>query len=631
MLELLKNHFGYDTFRPLQEEIVMNVLDGKDSLVIMPTGGGKSLCFQLPALKFAGVTLVISPLIALMKDQVDGLKENGIEAEFINSSLSSDEIRSIRMKLVQGKIKILYVAPERLSTESFRDFLRTLNLNLIAIDEAHCISEWGHDFRPEYRNLKSLRSDFPGVPLIALTATATEKVRADIVQQLALQDAKVFVSSFNRANLSYHVRSKKKAVEQILSLLKNYKGESVIVYCFSRKGTEELASILRAADYKVLPYHAGLDAEKRKDTQEKFIRDEISVIVATIAFGMGIDKPDVRLVVHFDLPKSIESYYQETGRAGRDSLPSDCVLFYSYGDRIKHDFFIEKIEDEVQRSMVTKKIDQVVDYAQLQTCRRAYLLRYFGEELPENKCNACDICLTQSEEFDATAITGKIISTIIRTAGSFGAKYIASILRGQRLKKILERRHDRLPVFGIEKELDMSEIQYVIRLLISKNLLYKSEGEYPVLKVTPQGMAFIKEGQKITLTRPQKLHEEENADVAFVPDSAGSAKRIPAGIKRKAKQGKLAIPDFDQALFEKLRVLRKSIADGKNVPPFMIFGDVALCEMAYYLPQSLNSFSGITGVGAYKLSEYGESFLSVIKQHALEQNLQERLNPKVTR
>ena len=407
-LTLLKSHFGYDHFLPLQEKIITNVLARKDSLALMPTGGGKSLCYQLPALCFDGLTLVVSPLIALMKDQVDGLKANGIAAEFINSTLSPAEIARVQAQAKKGQLKILYLAPERLTLSGFRDFVRTLDVNLIAIDEAHCISEWGHDFRPDYRDLKALRRDFPAIPVIALTATATEKVREDIIVQLGLQRGQTFLSSFNRANLTYLVQPKRTAFSELLELLRRHKNEPAIIYCFSRKDTEGLAADLSANGLKALPYHAGLDNDLRKRTQEKFFRDEVPIIVATIAFGMGIDKPDIRLVVHYDLPKSLEGHYQETGRAGRDGLLSECVLFYSYGDKIKQDHFIDQIEDDVEQQNARQKLAQVVEFCELQTCRRKYLLEYFGEKWEEENCSGCDVCLTPKEEFDATEIAQKI-------------------------------------------------------------------------------------------------------------------------------------------------------------------------------------------------------------------------------
>ena len=449
MLRLLKSHFGYDGFRPLQEEIIANVLSQRDTLVLMPTGSGKSLCYQLPALRLSGLTVVVSPLIALMKDQVDTLKANGIAAEFINSTLSPEEIAHVQAQAIKGQLKILYVAPERLGLSRFRDFLRTLNVSLIAIDEAHCISEWGHDFRPDYRNLKIMRRDFPESPVIALTATATERVRDDIITQLGLQQAQKFLSSFNRPNLTYHIQPKRAAFSMLLALMHRHEDEPTIIYCFSRKDTENLAADLSENGLMALPYHAGLDNPVRQETQEKFIRDEVPIIVATIAFGMGIDKPDIRLVVHYDLPKTLEGYYQETGRAGRDRLPSECVLFYSYGDKMKQDYFIEKIEDDTERENARQKLVQVIEFCELQTCRRKCLLEYFGEKWKEENCGGCDVCLTPKEEFDATEIAQKILSGVIRTGQRFGVNYVVDVLRGGKTERVLDLKHDKLTVFGI--------------------------------------------------------------------------------------------------------------------------------------------------------------------------------------
>ncbi|MFZ2188390.1 MAG: DNA helicase RecQ, partial [Candidatus Moraniibacteriota bacterium] len=549
------------------------------------------------------ITLVISPLIALMKDQVDALRANGIAAEFINSTLELVDINQIEKKARLGELKILYVAPERLALSTFQYFLKSLEISLIAIDEAHCISEWGHDFRPDYRNLAKLRNIFPAVPVMALTATATDKVREDIVRQLEMQEARIFISSFNRPNLSYVVRPKKNAFANLVNLLKKYQERSVIIYCFSRKETENIAADLKHKGFKAAAYHAGLENEKRRKTQEKFVRDEVQIIVATIAFGMGIDKPDVRLIVHYSLPKSIEGYYQETGRAGRDGLPSECVLFYSYGDTMKHNFFLRDIQNEVERAGAQKKLAQVVEYAELRTCRRAYLLGYFSEKQEAEGCGGCDVCLRPKEEVDATIIAQKILSAIVRTGERFGGRYVMSVLRGSRVKKVLELGHDQLSVFGIAKDSSEEETMYFINLLIAKGYAAKSEGEYPTIYLTNLGKKFLNNREKIFLLSPQFEKESE--------------------LEVKKKKGAL---EYDTQLFEQLRAIRKSLAEQKGVPPFIVFSDVALQEMAYYFPQNKESFLQISGVGVMKLSEYGEKFMGVIGGYAKKNNLVEKQN-----
>ncbi len=493
MKTTLKKYFGYEEFRPLQQEIIERVLANKDCLVLMPTGGGKSLCFQLPALIQEGITIVISPLISLMKDQVDALRTNGISADMINSTLSNVEIREVLERAKTGKIKILYLAPERLSVVGFDDFLKTLKISLIAIDEAHCISEWGHDFRPDYRNIKILRKKFPSIPIIALTATATEKVREDIVNQLQLADAQTFVSSFNRQNLSYEVLPKKDSFRSILALLNNYKNESVIIYCFSRKDTEKLVNDLNEQGFKAAAYHAGLDAKKRAANQDRFIRDEINIMVATIAFGMGIDKPDVRLVIHHSLPKSIEGYYQETGRAGRDGLPACCVLLFSYADKFKHDYFIGNMSDEKEKQNSQENLENVLAYGNLNGCRRKFLLNYFNEPYEHINCGNCDGCVVKVP----------------------------------------------LEILKINLRVDKPKTKSI---------------------------------------------------------SNGSS-------------------NYDQNLFEELRKLRTQEAQRLKVPPYIIFGDKALREMTIHLPQTPDKFLEINGVGAKKLSQFGEQFMSVIKDY----------------
>ena len=602
MLNILKTHFGFDQFRPLQEEIIRCVMARRDAFVLMPTGGGKSLCYQLPALMLPGVTLVISPLIALMKDQVDALKANGIPAEFINSTLTRAEIDRIQGEALRGKIKILYAAPERLAMPEFQSFLEKINVSLIAIDESHCISEWGHDFRPDYRNLHLLRTRFPEVPAMALTATATQKVREDIIYQLSLDKAEIFISSFNRPNLSYAVLPKKGSYAQLVGILREGQNESAIIYCFSRKDTEHLAADLCQEGFKARPYHAGLESEARRTNQEKFIRDEAQIIVATIAFGMGIDKPDVRLVIHYHLPKSIEGYYQETGRAGRDGLPSRCILFFSYADTMKQQYFIRQIENEAERNNAYRKLDQMVEYCEIATCRRAHLLAYFGEDYPHEKCDGCDVCFSPREDFDATIISQKIMSAIIRTGQQFGINYIIDVLHGSNNKKIMERDHQNLSVYGIVDDFSKEELRRIISQLVYRKLIVKSGDGFPRLEISRRGQAFLKERQEIRLPELQAIAQSVHASDA-----------VETG--------------YDMNLFEKLRLLRKELADEQGVPPFVVFGDLALRQMASYLPQSEENFAKVSGVGEAKLKQYGKIFTGVIQAYAEENNLKEREVP----
>ena len=612
MKELLKRYFGYETFRPLQEEIIGSVLRGQDTLVIMPTGGGKSLCYQLPALRFDGLTLVVSPLIALMKDQVDALKANGVPAEFVNSTLTYAEIARVQRRAQQGDLRILYLAPERLALPDFKHWLGTLNVSLVAVDEAHCISEWGHDFRPDYRTLDELRRNMPGVPFIALTATATERVRRDIVTQLGLNQPKRYVASFDRPNLRYEVRPKRRAFAQLLSLLRERKDESAIIYCFSRKDTEELADGLRDEGIDALPYHAGMDAATRRRNQERFIRDEVNVIAATIAFGMGIDKPDVRLVVHQELPKSLEAYYQQTGRAGRDGLPSDCVLFYSYGDKIKQDFFIDRIEDHTEKRNAQRKLGQVIEYCQMRTCRRRYLLEYFGDETKaegadaaeSEGCGNCDVCMAEQEDFDATIIAQKILSAVIRTGERFGAGYIAQVLRGSKVERVMRLEHDRLSVYGIVEDYSDADIREVCAILLDRGLLFKNSEEYATLGVSEEGRMFLKNRERLVLSRPKKS-EPERESITASERTRGAT-------------------EYDRALFEKLRALRRRIASDSGVPPYVVFGDATLQQMSHFIPQNLSSLSRISGVGAVKLEQYGDDFLGVMCEHARENGLEDR-------
>lgn len=605
--QTLKTHFGFEAFRPLQEEIIHTVLKQQDALVVMPTGGGKSLCYQLPALMQDGVTLVISPLIALMKDQVDALRANGIASAFLNSSLNREEMTTVQEQSLRGEIKLLYLSPERLSTPGFQTFLTQVSVSLIAIDEAHCISEWGHDFRPDYRQLVSLRKLFPDVALIALTATATERVRQDILRSLAMEHARVFLSSFNRENLFYRVREKLYAFDQLFELISSYQNKSIIIYCFSRKQTDDLAADLRDHGYQALAYHAGLSPQVRKNAQEQFIHDEVQIMVATIAFGMGIDKPDVRLVVHMDLPKTIEGYYQETGRAGRDGMPSECVLFYTYADVRKQEYFLNQIDDDQERALAFTKLRQVIDYGEHSACRRYYLLSYFGEQDVSRTCTACDHCMTEQTLHDATQISQKILSAVLRTQERFGIAYVCDVLRGSRKKRVLENHHDRLSVFGLLKDLPLSELREFFGLLIKSGYLFKASGEYPVVQVSELGRMALKDRTQILLPKSEPVRVAvHRADVEALA--------------------------YEHELFEQLRQMRKQLADEQNVPPFVIFGDKTLQEMAYYLPSTLEAFGTLFGVGEKKRDQYGERFLTQICTFAQLHGLSERerpINPSV--
>ncbi len=594
---LLKEYFGFDHFLPLQEEIVRHVLTGQDTVVLMPTGGGKSLCYQLPALVFDGITLVVSPLIALMKDQVDGLKANGIAAEVINSSLTGDEIGRIKAALMGGEVKLLYVAPERLALEGFRHFLKGLQISCIAVDEAHCISQWGHDFRPDYLNLKTLREDFPSVGFVALTATATERVRKDIVTQLELKAPRIFLSSFNRPNLHYDIRPKDGAFENLVDLLSlpEYKDRSVIVYCYSRKETEVLARDLGRSGFKAEAYHAGLEAQARHDIQDRFIKDETPIITATIAFGMGIDKSDIRLVVHYALPGSVEGYYQETGRAGRDGLPASCVLFYSYADKFKQEYFIEKIEDEDERSRARDKLNKILAFCESSVCRRKFLLEYFGERHDQENCGGCDRCLRSREEFDADDIGRLVMECVQATGERFGGQYVVDVLRGSRNERVCRNGHDCLPLHGSGKAYSDVELREIVKLLIEKEFLAKSDGEYPVVEITGQGRTFLKSTTRLLLP----------------------VLRNTVGKKKKAvvTRSQVSVGTDDEGLFEELRKLRKQLAVARGVPPFVIFADTALRDMVRRLPQDDESFLAVTGVGAQKLKWFGAVFMKRIGEY----------------
>ena len=595
MLELLKTHFGYDAFLPLQEDIVGSVMAGRDTFALMPTGGGKSLCYQLPALALPGLTLVVSPLIALMKDQVDSLVANGIPAEFINSTQTSAELSQVVRRVRAGETKLLYVAPERAIEQRFGDFLATLDVSLVAIDEAHCVSEWGHEFRPAYRELRNLRTSCPDSPVIALTATATRQVRGDVLSQLGLRDPQTFISSFNRPNLNYSIVPRERDLTSLLALLEKYRGESAIIYCGSRKDTEEMALALRERAFIAEPYHAGLAADVRKATQERFIHDRTPIVVATIAFGMGINKPDVRLVVHHDLPKSIESYYQETGRAGRDGLPSECVLYYSYAGKSRQEYFINQIDDEEERERSRQRLERVIALCNLPTCRRKFVLEYLGEEWPDGNCAGCDNCLGPREEYDATEMAQKVLSAVIRTGERFGAAQVIAVLRGSRGERVLKQGHDQLSVHGIAAAHSADELRDLVEDLKSEGLLESSGGEYPTLAVTPPGREFLKSRGALTLSRPAQRKTS-------TPPTGGVGSQ-----------------DYDQGLYDALTALRRELADGRGVPAYVIFNNRTLQDMARRVPRSPAEFACVSGVGQAKLEDLGGPFLERINAYAREQ------------
>jgi len=589
----LKKHFGYDEFRPLQEEIVTDALAGRDVFALMPTGGGKSLCFQLPALLRDGLTIVVSPLISLMKDQVDALQTSGIAATFLNSALDRHEAVERLRGLNRGEYRLLYVAPERLMLDGFLERALNWNIAQIAIDEAHCISEWGHDFRPEYRELKKLRRHMPGVPIMALTATATERVRKDIVDQLHLDDARCYVASFNRPNLTYRVVPKSSPYEQVLAFVRSRSDESGIVYCASRKTADSLATKLNGDGVKAKPYHAGLEPKERTKHQELFLRDDARVITATIAFGMGINKPNVRFVVHHDLPKNIESYYQETGRAGRDGLPSECVLLFSASDVVKQRRFIEEKSEREQR-IAREQLRDMIHYAETRDCRRTTLLKYFGEEFPA-PCNGCDNCLEPRETFDGTVPAQKFLSCIHRvrqkSGFSFGLNHIVDVLSGADTEPIRQRGHNQLSTYGIGQDLKRGAWQAIGRELLRLGFVTAAPGRFATLELTSAGWAALRERRQITLTTPYNVEEKKRS---------------------KRRVGEI---ECDEALFEKLRVLRRKLADERDVPAYIIFSDVALREMARAYPTTRAEFGRIPGVGQQKMRDFAETFTAAVRDY----------------
>jgi ATP-dependent DNA helicase RecQ len=606
-LETLKKHFGYTSFRPLQEDVIHEFCQKRDTVVLMPTGGGKSLCYQLPALVFEGMTIVISPLISLMKDQVDALTANGVSATFLNSSVDGHELRQRMDDATAGKYRLIYMAPERLSVTGIHDWLQTCAITALAIDEAHCISQWGHDFRPDYRNLKSFRQAFPTIPIIALTATATPQVKDDIISELSLNKPKTFVSSFYRENLHIKVIPKKNEMKKIVALLAKHQGESCIVYCFSRKDTEALATLLQDEGFSAGAYHAGLEPVARSQMQDDFIHDRIHIIAATTAFGMGIDKPDVRLVIHRTFPKTLEGYYQEIGRAGRDGLPSECVMLYSAGDKIKLDYFLSMVSDEKERQKELDNILEVMSYAESRTCRWVSLIRYFGETPTINSCATCDVCKSQNDTTDATEITQKILSGIIKTNNRFGKAHVLKVLRGSKEQKIIDRSHDSLSVWGIAKDIPENVLGEVFMQLIAHGFIQRNDGDYPTFFVTKSGKNFLTNKETLQLPRAQ----EEMLLVE--PDSVPTQKNRSEKKRPSARTKKTILTD--ELCFAELKTLRKKLADEKGVPAFIIFGDASLHDMSYKKPQTTQEFQNITGVGEKKLVEYGEIFLTAIREY----------------
>ena len=565
---ILKETFGFDQFRPLQEDVIKNVLSKKDTLVIMPTGGGKSLCYQIPAMIFDGLTIVVSPLISLMKDQVDQLTAYGIPAVVLNSSIT-DELYQINVEKVRsGEAKMLYVAPESLMTDRIRNLLAEVHVDCFTIDEAHCISEWGHDFRPDYRQLAEIRKDFPEAVCIGLTATATPRVREDIKEILEFRDASTFVASFDRENLFLNVVDKSGPVDQILDFLYTRKGQSGIIYCFSRRQTDELYQDLKNEGHSVRPYHAGLSEHQREIYQNAFIRDDIDIIVATVAFGMGIDKPDVRFVIHHDMPQNIESYYQQIGRAGRDGLRSDCLLLYSHSDRQKINYFINQKEGE-EKEVAKKHLEDLIDYLTTTDCRRIPLMKYFGETYHSDECGMCDNCISMKDAMeDLTVPAQKFLSCIVRTEELYGATHISDILRGSKAKKILEKGHDKLSTYGIGMDFSKDQWIQLSRLLVRNDFLTK-DPEYGSLLLTSKGKKVLKDKARVqgVLDRTQTAID------------GSAAARTSSDVENK----------YDENLFEELRKVRKDLAVHQDVPPYVIFPDTTLMEMAYYFPQSPES------------------------------------------
>lgn len=603
LAETLKNHFGFDTFKGDQEAIIQNLMEGNDTFVLMPTGGGKSLCYQLPALLMPGTAIVISPLIALMKNQVDAMRNIGEEdgiAHFINSSLNKTSIDQVKADIVSGKTKLLYVAPESLTKEENVEFLKNIKISFYAIDEAHCISEWGHDFRPEYRRIRPIINEIGSAPVIALTATATNKVRDDIKKNLGIQDAKDFKSSFNRSNLYYEIRQKTKNVDKdIIRFIKSNQGKSGIIYCLSRKKVEELAEILLANDIPAMAYHAGMEAAARSKAQDAFIMEKIDVIVATIAFGMGIDKPDVRYVIHYDIPKSLEGYYQETGRAGRDGGEGQCIAFYNSKDLQKLDKFLEGkplAEQEIGRQL----LQETAAYCESSVCRRKLLLHYFGENFEPDNCGNCDNCLNPKKKVEAKELLVAALETIVAIKENFKADYVIDVLLGKETSLITDHMHDELEVFGSGSDEDEKTWSAVIRQGLIAGYISKEVENYGILKVTDAGRKFIDDPKSFMIVEDNEFEDEENEG----PLRGG---------------GSFAV---DPELYSMLKDLRKKLSKHLQLPPYVIFQDPSLESMATTYPITIEELQNIPGVGAGKAKRYGQDFIDLIKRHVDENEIE---------
>lgn len=588
--DTLHEVFGLQEFRPFQQEIIEQVMDGGDAFVLMPTGGGKSLCYQLPALHRPGLTIVVSPLISLMKDQVDALLANGVRAAMYNSTLDAEEARRVMARVYNAELDLLYVAPERMMRADFIDCLSEIRLGLIAIDEAHCVSQWGHDFRPEYAALGMLRQYFPDVPLIALTATADPQTHADIVQVLGLQQARQFATSFDRPNIRYSVLEKQRPQSQLQRFLSNQTDSSGIIYALSRKRVEEVADFLNDRGYAAAAYHAGLPVDTRKQVQEQFLRDEVRIVVATVAFGMGIDKPNVRFVVHYDLPRHLEGYYQETGRAGRDGLAAEALLLFGLQDVATARYHLEQSNNDNQRRIDSHKLNSMIGFAESLTCRRRVLLGYLGEDR-ESDCGNCDICLDPPERFDATEAARKVLSCVFRVGQSFGIKHVVDVLRGADNERIRKFNHQSLSTYGIGMEYSQAEWLSIVRQLIHRGFLTQDIAAFSVLKLTPKARVLLNAEEVLELAKPRTVEKA----------------------RRKKKLGAASdLNENDQRLFETLREIRKQLAAEQGVPPYVIFGDAALVEMSRERPANEHEFLEINGVGQVKLERHGAIFLETI-------------------